>query len=58
MPRHDLSYGGKDEEGRTYGLRDVVRGLRNLGLAGGFREKWNYCNSKFLGEGVCFLGVG
>lgn len=48
MPRHDFSYGGVDEEGKTYGLKDLIRGLRHLELAGGFRERFMYCNSKFL----------
>ncbi|CAG8961253.1 hypothetical protein HYFRA_00013309 [Hymenoscyphus fraxineus] len=48
LPGHDMSYGGKDGEGRPYSIGDVVRGLRDLDLTGGLRERFQYCNIMYI----------
>ncbi|KAI4246616.1 MAG: hypothetical protein LQ352_006364, partial [Teloschistes flavicans] len=43
MPRHDSSYGGPG-----YGLRDVVRNLRNLPMTAEIRTRFQYCNMMYM----------
>ncbi|KAI4205943.1 MAG: hypothetical protein LQ350_000128 [Teloschistes chrysophthalmus] len=43
MPRHDSSYGGSG-----FGLRDVVRNLRNLPMTAEIRTRFQYCNMMYM----------
>lgn len=43
LPRHDGSYGGP-----SFGVRDVVRNLRNLYMTAEIRTKFQYCNMMYM----------
>ncbi|KAL8723192.1 MAG: hypothetical protein Q9225_000458 [Loekoesia sp. 1 TL-2023] len=43
MPGHDSSYGGPN-----FGLRDVVRNLRNLPMTAEIRTRYQYCNMIYM----------
>ena len=43
MPRHDLSYGGKNVT-----VRDVVRNLRHLPMTAEIRSRFQYCNLMYI----------
>ncbi|KAL8735330.1 MAG: hypothetical protein Q9166_000875 [cf. Caloplaca sp. 2 TL-2023] len=43
MPRHDSSYGGPN-----FGLRHVVRNLRNLPMTAEIRTRSQYCNMMYM----------
>ncbi|KAI4180465.1 MAG: hypothetical protein L6R41_007226 [Letrouitia leprolyta] len=43
LPGHDSSYGGP-----PFGVRDVVRNLRNLYMTAEIRSKFQYCNMMYI----------
>ncbi|KAL9601803.1 MAG: hypothetical protein Q9219_002293 [cf. Caloplaca sp. 3 TL-2023] len=48
MPGHDASYGSTSIGGPSLGLRDIVRGLRNLPLTAEIRTRFQYCNMMYI----------